>query len=388
DLALLALEVEALHVDRHPLGLEPLLLEDALVEPARVGIGHVLEPLAREAQRRPRHERRRRHVGEGEQVPRLALEHDALLHGDELAHPLDERAVPEVRLPREEVDRAESRRDVLEGAGEVVGRLRQVLEHGVVRAEAPGIVAARAPVAPVALEPVLEAPVAIVVARTACGDEPPQRLLCVTEAESLVDPALAVGEVAEALVVEVVERAVRAHPREVRAQLVQVGARERAHRQLEGVPEAVLALERFPRKARRLDLELRVGEVHLAPARHAHVLDRQALAVLEAGHLHLAALDTGLRGQAPRGFLAVELALRHAIDAMVALAREVVAAQELAHTEVADALLEPHRLTRATRAPFRAASGAARGPSGAAPRRGSCARRRSATGTGSRPRAA
>ena len=135
------------------------------------------------------------------------------------------------------------------------------------------------------------------------------------------------GPVPEALVVEVVDGAVLAHERNALAQTIQGRAPQLANSQLEGVAPGEAPIERLVREAHGLDLEFLFMNSHWTPPRDAHVLDRDALAVLPAGQADLCLLDAGLHGEHPGRLGTRELALGHAVNAVVPPVLEVVVDQ-------------------------------------------------------------
>ena len=184
---------------------------------------------------------------------------------------------------------------------------------------------------------------AIVVARAGTRQELAQRRLMPAERQLLRDPPLTVGQVAEALIVEVVDEPMLAHHPQALAQAMEVAAHKTAHDDLEAVPVARLARQRGVGEAEAVDLELRLLESHFAAAGNAHVLDRDRLTILPASEADLGRLDAGLACEGRDRLGRRQLSFGHAVDTVISAVREIALVQELAHAKVADPLLQLHR---------------------------------------------
>jgi hypothetical protein len=156
---------------------------------------------------------------------------------------------------------------------------------------------ARAPIPPGSRHILFESTVAFVVPQVLGGQEIEKRFLHVPPHQVLDDPPLTVGQVPEALIVEVVDRAVFANDGHAFAQAVQVRSGEFAYRQLESVPPRKSARKCLIRETDGFDLELLVLHAYGAATGDAHVLNRDALAILPTGQANLALLETGFIGE-------------------------------------------------------------------------------------------
>ncbi len=343
----LALQMEALQaLDPHLIRNQPLLSQSFLEEVPVMPFGHLVQPgpgkrearTARQTFRRPlriRHER-----------AFLALQGNALSGAHARPHEIAYRAVPDVRLPRVEMNQLEASGNVIERAGEVAFVLRERLKDRVMRPEPARDIAAGAPIPPMGRKALLEAMMALVVAGILCREHREEGVLDVALHQVLDDPALTVGQVAETLIVEVVDRAVFAHDGDALAQTIEIGAREPPHVQLEGVATGELALERFGGEADGLDVQLLILNPNRPTAGNAHVLNRDPLPVLPAGEPDLCLSDAHLLGQDLGGLGAGQLAFGDAVDAIVAAFLEVAIDEELSNTKVPRSLFELHRGVR------------------------------------------
>ena len=325
------------------LGREAVLGQRAGEQAALQRVLDVREARARQAEGRPQALDERGGIEREQERPLDAREHGALGGVDRALHGRGDGPVPQVRLVGVQVDQAHARGHERERAGEVVGLEQQVLEDRAMHARAQRDAAAGLPIAPALGPGLLEALlVRRIVARDA-GHERAQRAGDVAAQQLERDPTLVVAQVAEALLVEVVDHARAAHELEVLAQALELGLAEVAHDELEGVAQAVGAGQLFGRAPDGLDAQ--VGRVVLeGPAgAHAHVLHRDALAVLEPGDGHVASGDADLLGQRGGGLERGQLALRDAVDAVLAARGQIVGAQQFTDAEVADPLFELHR---------------------------------------------
>ena len=243
------------------------------------------------------------------------------------------------------MDQANARRGAIERAREVTGVVAQMIEDREVLTEPARDSAAALPVAPVAPDVALEALVASRVERRGPEQHPPQRVLRVAQHQLARHPSLVVAQVAEALVVEVVDQTELANRLDVGAQDVHFARSDRAHGDLERVAPAVQTGQRLVGEARGLDPQAGFVHVHAAVLpRQAHELGRDTLAVLEAAELDVTCLDTRLLGEEAHDLGGRHLLLGHAVDGEVAALLDVVFVQEFADVEVPDALFESHFL--------------------------------------------
>ena len=332
--ARLTLEAHARQVEPELIGHHALTREHVLEQRACVPLRDVVE--ARPGQRKGLLRRRVRDGagredqravdppgGEGAVLP-AALVHQAR-HG----------AVPEGRLERVEVDQADAPRDVPEGTGEIFGAALEVHEERVVGTEAPGDVPALRPITPGVVESALESLHARIVVGRSRGEQRAQRLLGTTEHQLLRDPALAVPQIAETLLVEVVGEAEPRHGGHLVVQVFDLGASQVPHADAESVAQAVLRPESLGGEAHRSHRELGSLDLHAAPPAHAHVLARDALPVLETGQAHILSLDPASLGQQRGSLQGGQLALGDEVDAVFPAATQKLGMQELAYPKVA-----------------------------------------------------
>jgi len=324
----LSLEVEAANaLDAHLIGHQFLPCQCLFQERTVLALGDVVEAGTGNRETRTSAEGPGRLVRVGDESALLALERKALARRNAGTHEVADGSIPQVGLPRVEVDQLEARGDVLEGSGELARVPGEMLEDRVVCAELARRFPAGPPVAPVRADVALEPPVALVVPRALGSEQREERVLHVPPQEILDDPTLAVGQVPETLIVEVVDGAVLPHEGNALAQAIQSWPTQVAHGQLEGVAPGEATVERLAREADGLDLELLVMEPHRTPSWHAHVLDRDALAILPAGETDLGLLDARFHGEHPGRFGTRELALGHAVNAIVPPILEVAVDQ-------------------------------------------------------------
>jgi hypothetical protein len=292
--SILALEMEARHVLHSQVrGDHALRGQHVAIEFPVFLDRDVLETFPRQAQGSLGAQVSRAFVRRHDQGTFDGIEYDTLLEGKSFAQIVGRGAVPQVRLVRKQMDQAQPLPHEREGSNEVVGVLLEMLEQRAVLAVARGQASALAPVPPVLLQAFLEA---LGVGRLVLRDrkeQGPQGGLHLALEEQVQDPALTVAQVAEALIVEVVDHADVAHDREVATQGVQLRPIQCAGGDLERVAAAVRAGELAIHTPNGLDAQLRRLEVHRASAGHAHVLDRHPLPVLEPRHGHLGRLDSG-----------------------------------------------------------------------------------------------
>jgi hypothetical protein len=255
------------------------------------------------------------------------LQNHTVVDGHVVANPARDGPVPDVRLPGEEVDQARPRRDEAEGLTEVARVLGEVFEQRPVHAQAPRDVEALVPVTPVLVERTLQARMTVVVERRRLAQQATQSSLDLAESEVLRDPPLTGAEVSEPLIVEVVRDPPLAHGLEVAAQGRNGSGGERAHVDVEGVPEAVRARDRCVREADRLDPETVHVEAHVPPVDDTHVLNGDALPVLQTRSTDLFLLHTSFGRQGHDGLGRRQLALRHPVDPNGTAVENVVLAQ-------------------------------------------------------------
>ena len=314
-------------------------LEDGLVVAAIFQVG------ARQAQSCAHHQVRGGGAFEGGQCALVRSEHRALFLSAGVANEQRSRAVPDVALVCVQMDQADPRRREVEGAGEVLWVLLQVIEDREVLAEAAADARALAPVAPVATDVALVA----LVARRVEGRGPEQHalqgLFRVAEHQLARNPSLIVAQVAKALVVEVVDQAVLAHAFQVVAKHAHVLAPEGAHGDLETVAATVVAGQLGLGEAGVLDAKIAFVHRSLAVlAGHAHVLSRHRLTVLQSGELNVTGIESRFGCQGFDGLRRSHLLLGDAVDRVLTLFGEVVVAQKFANVEVTGSLFESHDL--------------------------------------------
>ncbi len=337
-------DVADAHLVRH----EPFFGERVLEQIAFGVAQFLLEPVRRQREVVDSRECTRPRAGGTHERTLERIDDEPLFHRQSVAQECRHRAVPKVRLPREQMDQPHTLADEPKRTREVAGRFDEVLEHRAVFAGSTGEFQARLPIAPALGETTLKAaklgvrlPVALGPRR--CGEDRAQRSVEPPRKEVADDPALVVAQVAKALVVEVVGHAVFAHSVDVRAQDFNVLAVEAARADLECVAEAVPARQRFVRKSDGLDAQLGPLEAHHVTARQAHVLDRDALTVLEARDRNVGGCETRLAREHRGGLGCRQLALGDAVNAVGAGALQEALFEQFAHAEVADAVFEFHR---------------------------------------------
>ena len=341
----LALELEATDaLDAELLGRQALVRQGAL-EPLALGVdGDVLEALAGQAQGAvPVEVHVELAVREDLGPLERAADSRTAVPG-ELRHVGGHGPVPDVRLEGVEVDQSQARGDVEEGPGEVLGLLPQVLEDRVVLSVLAGDLAAGAPVSPGAAQGALEGADTASIVVGLRAQEVAQGSLLVAQHELLRDPSLAVAQVPEALLVEVVRHPQAPDHVAVGQEPLALEGAEVPQSHLEGVAVAVLRRQGHEGLAHGDDLQLGPVERDALAPRDAHELLGHALAVLEAGHGHVAGRHVGhVRqdlGRLERG----QLALGDLVDVVGARLDEDVVLEELADTEVVGSVFQAHRI--------------------------------------------
>ena len=173
-----------------------------------------------------------------------AADIQAIHFGNRVRHPIRHRAIPQVRLPRIEVNQAQLGRDVAESARIVLLIARQVLEHAHVRTETAGDVAAGTPIAPTRQQRVLELGCVRIVVLVTRSQQALERDLRAPHGQIARDPALLAAQIAEALLAKVVRQTVLAHRIEIAPQRHGLIGADIAQHNGEGIAAAVLRRQR------------------------------------------------------------------------------------------------------------------------------------------------
>jgi hypothetical protein len=215
----------------------------------------------------------------------LPGQHSKTLTGVEiLLEPGLQRQIPKVRLKGVEVNQALASRNAMKSTGPIPVIAPQMLKNRMVLAVATGVIATGTPVAPATPDRRLGVSGRGGIKRRKGSQEALERVLLIPTNQVEHDPALAMTQITEALLVEVVGVTLLAHRGHVFTHASHLPGGEFAHDDAETVAERGSGTQRLFTVTHSLDLEIGLTNVHLLAPEHTHVLNRNALAVLQTCH--------------------------------------------------------------------------------------------------------
>jgi len=245
----------------------------------------------------------------------LTGQHSKTLTGIEiLLEPGLKCQIPKVRLKGVEVNQALASRDPMKSTGPIPVIAPQMLKNRVVLAVASGVIATGTPVAPAAPDRRLGVSGRRGIKRRKGSQEALEGIFLIPTNQIEHDPALAMTQITKALLVEVVGVTMLTHRGNVLAHASHLPWSEFAHNDAEAVADRGSGAQRLFTVTHSLDLQIGLTNVHLLAAGHTHVLNRNALTILQTRHGNISGGHPHQPSQIGSSLKRSDLALVYPVD--------------------------------------------------------------------------